>query len=493
MNRKDFLKKVENYIISLDMISRGDRVILGISGGADSVCLFSVLLNLKEKYGLTLLCVHVNHGIRGKESDRDERFVEELCKKNNVELKIFKVNVKEKAEREKLSLEEAGRILRYDIFGNEAKMWKADKIAVAHHENDQAETVLFNMLRGSGLRGLTGIHPVNGKIIRPLLSSDRREIEEYIRSSGLCYCTDSTNSSTDYKRNLIRNDIFPVLTEKVNNQAVHHTARLAAQLLETEAFMDETAREKYRKCCHETENRVYILRDEIKKYPDVIQKRVLMLGLEAMAGRRKDITNAHIEGLKNLLFMDNGKRFCLPYGLYGVRETYKGRDVLTIADKNKENKKKNPKPEIQISLKSLYDSGENLIIFNKLMLSVVEKNVKNVNIPKNDYTKWFDYDKISESVCLRTRKTGDYMVIDSKGHKKRLKEIFINEKYSVDLRDEQLLLADGSHIIWILGGRISEAYKVTEDTKRILAAELLGRETDKGWRLPYGGDGKRRR
>lgn len=515
MKRKEFLRHVESYILERQMIKKGDRIVLGISGGADSVCLFSVFINFMEKYGLSLLAVHVNHKLRGSDSERDEEFVKELCGKYGVECKCFAVDVREKAVDEKLSVEEAGRILRYGIFEDTAKQWRADKIAVAHHENDQAETVLFNLFRGSSLRGLTGIHPVNGMIIRPLLCVGRKEIEDYLKETGLSYCTDISNYSKEYKRNFIRNEILPLAALGVNAGAVRHTARLAGELLEIQEYMEDASLKAYSECCTKTEDGLSIDISKLTDKPAVIQKNVIITAVSALAGQRKDISFVNVKSLLELLSMENGKRTDLPYNLCALKEygrvritkktekenvgftfpieisglkelltkelSYKGSGIFSIKDHDI--------VEIRLpydinsdlrNCKKVREENQKCRNYNCLRCYVIEKNENFRNIPKNDYTKWFDCDKISKGVLLRTRKTGDYMEIDSTLHKKKLKEILINEKYPKSRRDIIPLLADGSHIIWILGGRISEAYKVTEHTKRIFVCELILKEEEGG-------------
>lgn len=489
MDRKEFLRRVEACILENYMLKKGDRVILGISGGADSVCLFSVFLEYREKYELSLMAVHVNHKLRGEDSEGDEEFVRELCRKHGVEFRSFFADVGKMAADERLSVEEAGRLLRYRFFEEAAKEWKADRIAVAHHENDQAETVLFNLFRGSSLRGLTGMSPVNGKIIRPLLCVGRKDIEDYIEQTGLSFRTDKSNFSTEYKRNFIRNEIIPLAKNHVNERAVSHTARLAGELLETEEYMESVADLAYRECCRKVDGDISIDIPDFMERPQVIQRRVLLNALSAMAGSRKDISFVNIGLLLKLFFAENGKSTDLPYGLRAIREYDRVR-IMKRDDKENEEfifpielselgtKKDILTVRLPYGIVPKKKSGENLgqkaDYFGFLRLSIIEKKEKIINIPKNDYTKWFDCDKISKSVFLRSRRRGDYMEIDSMAHKKKLKEILINGKYPVSMRNQLPLLADGSHIIWILGGRISEAYKVTEQTKRVLVCELTG-------------------
>ena len=196
---------VESYIKKNQMIQEGDGIIAAVSGGADSVCLLHVLAKLREKYSLKLEAVHVHHGLRGEEADRDAEFTRALCGRLKVSCRILYAGVKEYAKKHSLSEEEAGRILRYKLLEQEAESREQEtgcpvKIAVAHHGDDSAETVLYNLFRGSGLQGMGGIRPVRGRIVRPLLCITREQILQYLDESGLEYCQDSTNQSWDYTR-----------------------------------------------------------------------------------------------------------------------------------------------------------------------------------------------------------------------------------------------------------------------------------------------------
>ena len=201
MTKYSFEERTDNYIKENAMLKQGDSIAAGISGGADSVCLFFVLLRLKEKYGLKLKVIHVMHGIRGDEAERDKDFVKALCKRHNVPFFCKKADVPALAKDRGMSVEEAGRYVRYEAFEEAG----CDVTAVAHNANDLAETVLFNLIRGSMVTGLCGIQPVNGRIIRPLLCVTREEIEEYLTLCDEKWINDSTNYDNEYSRNKIRN------------------------------------------------------------------------------------------------------------------------------------------------------------------------------------------------------------------------------------------------------------------------------------------------
>ena len=213
-------QKVKAYVKKWHMLQKEDSVIAGISGGADSVCLLFMLLKLQKELGFALMAVHVNHGIRGAEAERDEAYVKRLCRQWNVRLKVYRENVPAYAKKHGMTEEEAGRDIRRTCFCKVLKEWGGTKIALAHHENDNVETLLWNLCRGTGIRGLGGIAPVNDVWIRPLLCVKRREIESYLKKRGISYCTDTTNADRRYMRNRIRMDVIPYLEDCVNTESV---------------------------------------------------------------------------------------------------------------------------------------------------------------------------------------------------------------------------------------------------------------------------------
>ncbi len=221
-------KKVNNYIREHDMLAAGDRAVVGVSGGADSICLLHLLASLQKTMEMELLAVHVHHGLRGEEAERDARFVEAVCRSLAIPCVIVREDVETYAREQGLSLEEAGRNLRYRAFRKAAEGWKSRngqgryRIAVAHQKEDQVETILHNLFRGSGLRGLSGMAPVRGEIIRPLLCVGRQEVLDYLEENQHDYCVDSTNETLDYTRNKLRNYLIPEICREINNGAAEH-------------------------------------------------------------------------------------------------------------------------------------------------------------------------------------------------------------------------------------------------------------------------------
>ena len=209
-------ERVRAYVKKYHMLQEKDHVIAGVSGGADSVCLLFMLVKLQKEMRFGLTVVHIHHGLRGESADADENYVRALCEKLDVELLAFHEDVGRYAKEQKLTLEEAGRNVRRHIFEEVCHRKNGTRIALAHHQNDNAETLLWNLSRGCGLKGIGGISPVDGKYIRPLLGVRRQEIEEYLKENNIDYCTDETNLEDHYTRNRLRNHVIPYLEREIN-------------------------------------------------------------------------------------------------------------------------------------------------------------------------------------------------------------------------------------------------------------------------------------
>ncbi|MFP3155916.1 tRNA lysidine(34) synthetase TilS [Lachnospiraceae bacterium ZAX-1] len=455
-------KKVLSFVEQYHMIEQNDHIVVGVSGGADSVCLLLLLEQLKSNFGLTITAVHVEHGIRGEESLSDAKFVQELCEKLDIPCRTYSCKAEHYAKEQGLSVEEAGRNLRYAYFAQTQKEAGANKIAVAHNQNDCAETMLFHLARGTGLRGLCGIAPVRGNIIRPILCLMREEIEAFLTSQGQAFCTDKTNLETDYTRNKIRHQVLPIL-ETVNAQAVSHmnqTAQLVAEALKITDLLAEEARRKHIDG--------YFVKESLKEEYTTVQKIVLLNLLSEIAGSAKDLASLHVQYLLELFDKNVGKQIDLPYKIKAIR-TYSG-----ILVQKEEASYKAKRWERSLPIDESFDLPQfGYTISTKL----IKKIPKNLKIEKKAYTKWFDYDKINGNVQIRNRRSGDYLVIDTLARRQKLKDYLMNEKVPRAVRDDILLLADDSHIIWAIGYRISEDYKITEHTKCILEVQVWRKKT----------------
>ena len=552
-------ERVDSFLKKWKMVQEGDSILLGISGGADSVCLARYFLARREALSLKLYAVHINHMLRGEEAKRDEEFVQDFCHKWNLSLNVEYRNIKEESRQKKCSEEEAGRIARYECFEKYAKEYHCGKIAVAHHQNDAAETILFRMLRGTGPQGMAGILPVNGKIIRPFLCLSREEImdtyverlqqarerlkqlkniklieaEHYDRSKivlsvknlkntdgvqpvwlddiGQNYVDDSTNTNEEYSRNYIRHRILPEM-EHVNQKAAAHISELGMQMQELLAYVTPQMEKLYNENVITNEQGELFLAEKTFSVMSLFeQKEMMRRMLFEISGHRKDISLVHVEQMLALMANKEGKQNC-PYGVLAKRVRdglllMKLSTDVTFSDKNKQKdgqqksdeqnlenlNKKNKKcgnhsedkmqpVYLQLTAESEESKAEETIVLsNETLLQkfTIHFSILPWNggkVAKRDCVKYFDYDKMKCKPCLRTRDTGDYFIMDKEGRRKSLGRYFIDTKIPASDRDGQLLLADGSHIMWIIGGRISEFYKVSSETKRVLRVSVQEKE-----------------
>ena len=478
------MKRIEKFIQKYHMLTCGDKVIAGVSGGADSVCLFLMLLELREKIGFDLIAVHVHHGLRGEAADQDQRFVEALCEQHRIPLEIFRVNLESIAKKRKQSLEEAGRMVRREAFDSVCQKYGGNKIALAHHQNDNAETLLWNLSRGTGLDGLGGIRPVNGKFIRPLLCMNRKEIEEYLSKRKQSYCIDETNAGTDYTRNKLRHLVLPILEEQVNSAAVRHMNETMEQIWELQEYMQEQVEAAYQECVQEHSEKacwIQIQQNSFETFPELIKKMVIRKGMEQVGGKKRDLSHKHVDVMMELMNKQVGRTLDLPYEMHAKRN-YEG---IRLEKRRTYSSGEEKKAEImQECMSELNIPGEIILADRNLKVrcKILEKpkNLSIKDIPQKIYTKGFDYDIIKSSLYIRTRQAGDNIVIDEKGHQKKLKSWFVDEKIPKEVRDSQLLLAENNDILWVLGHRMSQAYQVKQSTKWILQIEVETYKSDGG-------------
>lgn len=455
------LYKVIAYVEENQLIQKKDRIVIGVSGGADSVCLFCVLLELQSRYELELFVVHVHHGIRGEEADRDEEFVRSLAKQKKIAYFPVWRDVPKLAKEQGATEEEAGRLARYEAFYEVLEKVGGNKIAVAHNKNDCAETVLFQLFRGSGLKGMGGIPPKRKEIIRPLLSVERKEIEAYLKERGQEYCIDRTNLEQEYARNKIRLSLLPMVEKEINEKAVEHIARTAQFLREAETYIGKNVEQLYEKIVSEKNGQYFIGLKSLKEQDVVVQRELIRLLISRIAGKAKDIEAKHIEIVLSLMKNQSGKMVNLPYHIV-VRREY---EFLVFATREEE-KNRYSYELIPGRTYRIAEAGWDI----SMELQKTEGDWK--EIPQNTCMKWFDYDKIENGIHLRNRKDGDYFQINGAGGTKKLKDHFIDRKIPREQRDNMALLADGSHVIWILGDRISERYKITKTTRNILKVKI---------------------
>ncbi|MCR4901289.1 MAG: tRNA lysidine(34) synthetase TilS [Butyrivibrio sp.] len=461
--------KVKAYIEKNKMINPGEVVLAGISGGADSTCLLIILHKLSLEMDFKLVVVHVNHGLRD-DAAQDALYVKKLCKERNIEYYLHEADIKKIAKEKDMTEEEAGRYERYRVFENLSVKYDAGKIAIAHNLNDLAETMLYNMFRGSGLQGMVGIRSIRGKIIRPLLETSRKEIENYLEENDIDYCTDSTNLEDDHARNRIRHHILPYAVSQINEKSIEHLAKTAQSLDKANEYIKAQAQNAMDECAE-----VDLQKDEIKinvevfnTLPDILKENIILMAMEKLTPHRKDITSTHIYSIIGLCLDSRGtKKLNLPYDLIAQR-IY----GMLFINKNIQNVSEYSENDTYLLLdKTGKVFKEYLEIDGKFTVTVNKTGTFDMeNIPMGAYTKMFDYDKIQTSLVFRHRKKGDYLMTGN--GRQSLGKYMINEKIPSAKRDEIYVLADGDHILWIPGFRISSFYKVDNNTKTVLDIKI---------------------
>ncbi|MBO5090007.1 MAG: tRNA lysidine(34) synthetase TilS [Clostridia bacterium] len=416
------LEKVLNAIKRFSLIEKGDTVTVALSGGADSVALLHVLLALRDELSITVNAAHLNHGIRGAEADRDEAFVKKLCSDLNVSLVCEKLNVPSVSKEKHISLELAAREVRYDFLSRNAD----GLIATAHTASDNAETLLFNLTRGSGIKGLCGIPPKRERYIRPLILCSRADIEEYCRENGLSFVTDSTNLTDDYTRNKIRHNAVTVLKE-VNPSFEDAVSRTANALSEDNSALDYYASELLFKSLSEDG----LLIEGLKAAPTAVAKRVIMKYAEALY---TDLTldYFHINALYEICI--KGGKISLPNKLYGVCEN----GFLTLNDGESQDL-----PEFYVEI-------------------VKAENVN--NLLSNDV---IDCDKIVGDLIIRTRREGDTIRLKNRGCTKTLNKLFTENKIPKALRDVIPVVSDDEGVVWVYGMGVSQKCAATAGSKNV--------------------------
>lgn len=443
------------------LMKEGDSIVVGVSGGADSVCLLCLLEEMAREWHLTLHVLHVHHGIRGQEADRDCEFVRQLAARKGLPFCLKKVSVPKEAEKRGMTEEEAGRFLRYEALEEYRENHGLDHIAVAHNRDDQAETVLFHLFRGSGPRGLAGIPAKRGYIIRPLLFAGREEIENYLADLGQTWCTDSTNRDNTYTRNCIRNKILPMAERDVNSCAARHISEAAEKMAKWRAYIEKQGEQLYRHIAVSGKDVVSLPVQKLDCEDEVIRMELYRRALSELAKGAKDIGQIHYGQIQRLKDTGSpGGRLSLP-GHIVVERQY---DKLVFTREAEE-------PEVWEGIRCEIPSCHVVEVPGqkfRLRFELVSREKLPEEIPQKDYTKWFDYDMIRSSLELRNPREGDYFAMDGSGRRKKLSRHYIDRKIPRSMRAGQLVLAEGSHVLWVFPERISAAYMVRENTQNVL-------------------------
>ncbi|MEW6616695.1 MAG: tRNA lysidine(34) synthetase TilS [Thermodesulfobacteriota bacterium] len=458
------ISKVRRTIEKYRMLEQGDRVVVAVSGGADSVFLLHTLEELREDFNITLIVAHLDHCIRGMEAKRECRFVEKLANTFHLPFESKSIDIPALKKAEKKSTQQAARDARYEFFVDTLKKFNAQKVALGHNADDQAETVLMRLIRGAGIKGLCGIPPVrDGIFIRPLIEIQRSEIEGFLRENSIEFVTDSSNRENVYLRNKVRNSLMPILVKEYNPGIVQNLIHTSEILRKEDEFMEKLVLNLFSRICVSggkeslTLNILYL-----KGLEGSMQIRVLRKAMESFSGNLKRINFRHLESLVGMLSSEGAnKSLSLPGGII-VEKQY---NELIIRREVKETPFCYSFSEIPnyVRLKEVNKEVELKVI--------PQKEGLNLNVDPN--VAFMDYRQIKFPIVIRNFREGDrFQPMGMEGTKK-LKDFFIDNKIPKSTRRQIPLLLFDNLIAWVMGLRMDNRVMVGKCPGKILEVRIF--------------------
>ena len=445
------INKVKAFVTENNLIENGDRVLVALSGGPDSVCLLNILFELRREFNIEIAAAHVNHMLRGEEAFKDEEYARDMCDSLNIDFFSERIDINKISKERGISHELAGREERYKFFHLISKKNGYNKIAIAHNSNDQAETVLMNMMRGSGIEGLCGIRSKReGGIIRPILCLSREEIENYCDINNLKPRIDkSTMENVTNRKDII---------ETIN--------RMASLLQIDNDFIEKECNNYYKKFCTNNVDKLIISKDAFS-IEKAILTRLIKKAFINFTGKHSNFEMKHIHEVISLANKETNKRVNIPNGV--IAENIYG-DIYLRFKEAKTNEFQ------EIILNKIELEGNNINFEDYIIRFDVIDNKKNIEFSNNVLIKFFDYDKIKEKLIIRKRLNGDRIIpLGMKGSKK-LKDIFIDLKLPIEERNKVPVVCFDNEIAWLVGYKVSESYKITKDTKKIIKITFARKE-----------------
>jgi tRNA(Ile)-lysidine synthase len=422
------MKKVKEFIEKEDLFSKQDKILVALSGGADSVALTRILITL----GYHCEAAHCNFELRGEESDRDEDFVRNFCRSLNIKCHSIHFETRRYAAQQSISIEMAARELRYNWFSKICEESDCQVVAVAHHKDDSVETMLLNLIRGTGINGLLGIRPKNGNVVRPLLCASRQEVVEYLHRMNQTYVTDSTNLEDEYTRNKIRLNLLPLM-EEINPS-------VKDGLVKTASYLNDISK-VYQQAIKESIDRIFITPEKeisIEKLMNEPAPQALLFEVLSPLG----FNSTQVEEVYGSLNGQPGKRF-----ISSQWQVVKDRDLLLI----EKVKTANDKPQI---------------IFEEVLLT------KEFVIPKDKNTACFDANKFKGVISIRKWEKGDYFIPFGMKGKKLVSDFMTDSKFSLLKKEQQWVLSCNDQIAWLIGERTDNRFRIDDSTQKVIIAKL---------------------
>ena len=422
------VKKVKEFIEKEDLFSKQDKILVALSGGADSVALTRILITL----GYHCEAAHCNFELRGEESDRDEDFVRNFCRSLNIKCHSIHFETRRYAAQQSISIEMAARELRYNWFSKICEESDCQVVAVAHHKDDSVETMLLNLIRGTGINGLLGIRPKNGNVVRPLLCASRQEVVEYLHRMNQTYVTDSTNLEDEYTRNKIRLNLLPLM-EEINPS-------VKDGLVKTASYLNDISK-VYQQAIKESIDRIFITPEKeisIEKLMNEPAPQALLFEVLSPLG----FNSTQVEEVYGSLNGQPGKRF-----ISSQWQVVKDRELLLI----EKVKTANDKPQI---------------IFEEVLLT------KEFVIPKDKNTACFDANKFKGIISIRKWEKGDYFIPFGMKGKKLVSDFMTDSKFSLLKKEQQWVLSCNDQIAWLIGERTDNRFRIDDSTQKVIIAKL---------------------
>lgn len=460
--------------MSNNLFKRGEKVLVAASGGPDSMCLLHILYSLRTELDITLGVAHINHMLRGEEANKDEEYVRQFCNDLSIPFYVKRVDINKVASSKSISSEMAGREERYEFFEKIMKEYKFSKTAIAHNANDQAETLLMRIMRGTGIEGLVGIKPMrDGCYVRPILCLTREEIELYCDENQLHPRIDKTNFENIYSRNKVRLEMLPYIRKNFNSDIIGALNRLSTLASRDVDYIEKKVEEAKSKFFIRDEMNKLIIRKDAFTLHESILTRLIRRALTEVTGSNYNFEMKNINDIILLQNGETGKKISLPNRVEG--ENIYGDIRLFIGEVALEKKK------IEYNLSDAYRELEkynevcyHLKDFNyDVEMKIIEN--RKVNFDKSDLVKYFDYDNIRGDMVIRNRKSGDKIVPLGMNGSKKIKNMFIDEKIPQDRRDFVPIVCFGDEIAWIVGIKVSDIFKVTRNTNKILQIKFIER------------------
>lgn len=468
-NQPSLEQRVLGFIREHQLLADGGKLVVAVSGGADSVCQLHILANLQKELKLKLHITHLNHQLRGADSDADAEYVGELARKLSIPATIEKRDVKGYQKEQRLSLEEAAREVRYRFLAEVAESIGSERAAAGHTKDDHIETILMHLIRGSGTRGMRGLQPVtlwqSGEsrltIIRPLLEISHQETEGYCRQHKLTPRLDASNLSLSPLRNRVRQQLIPLL-ESYNPaiaEALLRTGRIADDDI---TFLDAVVARFWDKVIKQEGDSLILDRAEFGKFPPALKRYLLRAAVEKLLGSAKDVEMRHIEEMLSLTTKPAGKRLNMPGGLTFAIEYER---YLLTPDPTTLSPLPSLKGEFQLNI-----PGETRFPGWRVEAAIVEREEMG---DEDEYTAYLDLAKGGDRLTVRARKKGDRFQPLGLDQPKKLGEFMIDAKIPQAWRGRVPLVCSGEQILWVVGWRLDERAKVSAETKRVLCLRFV--------------------